>query len=190
MSGLNVILRSSQTVFTFNDICLLLTETNKNLVMAKVSYYVRKKQLIRIRKGIYAKNNDYNKFELASKIYTPSYISFETVLTEEGINFQYYNEIKLASYLNRKIKIGENFYKFTKIKNSILINTQGIENKDNINRATKERALLDTLYAYGDYHFDNLDSIDWTEIFKILPIYDNKRMIKNINNLYAKYQQT
>lgn len=187
MSGLNIILRSPQTVFTFNDICLLLGDTNKKTVISKVNYYIKKGQLIRIRKGIYTKDENYSKFELASKIYVPSYISFETILAEAGVVFQFYSEIKLASYLNRTIDINRNIYSFTKIKDSILVNPIGIENENGINKATKERAFLDTLYSNGNYYFDNLDLIDWQKVFEILPIYNNKRMSKNVNELYAKH---
>lgn len=190
MSGLNIILRSPQTVFTFSDICLLFGETDKKTVISKVNYYIKKGQLIRLRKGIYAKDDNYNPLELASKIYVPSYISFETVLTEAGINFQFYSETKLASYLNRVIFVGKNTYTFTKIKDSILVNQAGVENINGITIATKERAFLDTLYSRNDYYFDNLDLIDWQKVFEILPIYNNKRMGKNVNKLYAKHHKT
>lgn len=190
MSGLNVIYKSSQTVFTFNDICLLWRETNKKSVISKINYYIKTKQLTRIRKGIYGKDDEYNKMELASKIYIPAYISFETILAQEGINFQFYNEIKIASYLNRRIEIDNQIYSFFKIKNEILVNPLGISNTDGINKATKERALLDTLYINGNYYFDNVGAINWDFVYEILPIYNNKRMNKNIKELYAKYRKT
>ena len=43
--------------------------------------------------------------------------------------------------------------------------------------ASKERAFLDMLYLYKEYHFDNLESINWEKVAEILPIYGgNKRM--------------
>jgi len=39
------------------------------------------------RRGIYAKDKNYDRLELANRIYTPSYISLETVLSREGIVF-------------------------------------------------------------------------------------------------------
>jgi len=41
-----------------------------------------------LRRGLYAKDNSYDKNELATKIYIPSYISFETVLRNAGAIFQ------------------------------------------------------------------------------------------------------
>lgn len=190
MSGLNNILRSPQTVFTFNDVALIWRETNKKSIISKVNYYIKTGQLIRIRKGIYAKDNNYDRMELASKIYTPSYITFETVLTRNGINFQFYSQIFLASYLTREIEVKDQVYEYKKIKDSILVNPIGIDNKNGIPIATKERAFLDTLYIRGNYYFDNIDMIDWDKVFEILPIYENKRMNKNINTIYAKHNKT
>lgn len=63
-----------------------------------------------------------NFLELANKIYTPSYISFEIVLVKEGIIFQKYQTIFAASYLSRRIKVGEQEIFYRKIKNEILLN--------------------------------------------------------------------
>jgi hypothetical protein len=188
MYRLNLIFKSPQTVFSFNEIALLLRITDKRALVAKLYYLVKTKQIIRIKNGIYAKGNDYNKQELASKIYIPSYISFETVLTEEGINFQYSEEITLASYKNKTANVDNQKYKFVKIKDEILNNPIGISNDMHISKASKERAILDTLYSKGNTHFDNLDTVNWNKIFEILPIYNNNRMVKNINKIYAEYK--
>jgi hypothetical protein len=188
MYRLNTIFKSPQTVFTFNDIALILQNTDRRSLIATLYYHIKTKQIIRIKNGIYAKDIEYNRQELASKIYVPSYISFETVLAEEGINFQYSEEISLASYKNKTIIINNQTYRFIKIKDEILNNPIGISNSMNISKASKERAILDTLYSKGNTHFDNLDTVNWEKIFEILPIYNNKRMVKNINNIYAQYK--
>ena len=85
---LEVLLRSPKTVFTTKDVCLLWGEEREQTVSGRLNKYVRAGKLIRVHRGIYAKDKNYNHFELATRIYTPSYISFETVLTRAGINFQ------------------------------------------------------------------------------------------------------
>jgi len=45
-----------------------------------------------------------------------------------------------------------------------------------------ERAFLDTLYLYKNYHFDNLSPINWKKVFEILPIYRNKALEKRVKN--------
>jgi len=178
------ILRSNNTVFTFKDISLLWNDTDKKATISAINYYVKTGNLHRIRRGIYAKDKNYNKLELATKIYTPSYVSFETVLTKAGVVFQYYSQIFVASYLTREITADGQKYSYKKIKDIILTNPSGIENKENYSIASLERAFLDILYLYKDYHFDNLSPLNWDKVFEILPIYDNKRMEKKVKQHY------
>jgi len=70
-----------------------LAENNPDNLKAKIAYYVKQGVLIRLTRGVFAKNKDYNPKELATSIYTPSYISFETVLREAGVIFQHYDTI-------------------------------------------------------------------------------------------------
>ncbi len=184
---LGILLRSSKTIFTTKDVALLWGEEKKNTVSARLDKYARTGKLIRVRRGLYAKDKNYDKFELATRIYTPSYISFETVLTRAGINFQYYGNIFVASYISREIDIDSQRITFVRIKNYVLSNTVGIEHKDGFAIATKERAFLDRIYVSKDYHFDNLDSLDWDKVFQILPVYNNKRMGKKVNEYFKHY---
>jgi hypothetical protein len=98
--------------------------------------------------------------------------------------FQYYDEIFIASYLTRGITIDKQTYSFRKIKNEVLSDARGVENINETSIASKERAFLDTVYIKGEYHFDNLSSLDWEKTFEILPIYNNLRMTQQINRLY------
>lgn len=180
---LNSIIRADQTVFSTSDISLLWHETNLDLIKSRLNSYIKTKKLFHIRQGLYAKSKEFDRFELATRIYTPSYISFETVLAKEGLIFQKHNQITIASYLSRDITIQNQNYSFTKVKDSILLNQQGIENKQNLSIATRERAFLDTLYSHTDYHFDNLRSINWDIVDEILPLYQNKRMNKIVSTL-------
>lgn len=177
---ISAILRSSRTVFTFKDISLLWRNTDKKAVIAGINYYVSTGQLYRIRRGIYAKDNNYDKTELACRIFIPAYVSFETVLTRAGINFQYYGQIFVASYLAREIVVDGQVYNYKKIKNTLLTDPAGVLNKDGIAIATSERAFLDTLYLNTDYHFDNLAPLKWDKVFEMLPLYDNKRMTRKV----------
>ena len=180
------IYRSKNTIFTAKDISLIWKETDLDTIKARINYYVKKGKLYSIRRGVYARDKNYDKFELATKIYTPSYISLETVLQKEGIIFQYYKAIFVVSYLSRKILCDNQEYIFRKIKNEVLVNNLGIERKKNYFIASRERAFLDTLYLYQDYHFDNLKPLNWKLCFEIAPIYKSKKLIKLLK-FYARY---
>ncbi|HBY73462.1 MAG TPA: hypothetical protein DEG44_02090 [Candidatus Kerfeldbacteria bacterium] len=182
-------LRSPKTVFSIKDIALLWGEPGKVNVRVRLSNYVKNGKLIRIHHGIYAKDKNYNRFELATRIYTPSYISFETVLTRTGINFQYYGNIFVASYVTREIEVGGQKISFIRMKDYVLSNTIGIEHANDVSTATKERAFLDRIYISKDYHFDHLDVLDWDKVFEILPIYRNQRMNKKVQEYFKHYKE-
>jgi len=177
---LEVLLRSTKTIFSTKDAALLWNENDNKIVTDRLKKYVNAGKLVRPYRGLYAKDTNYDRFELATRIYTPSYISFETVLTREGVNFQYYGNIFVASYVNREINVGDQKITFVRTKDYVLSNTTGIEHKDDYAIATRERAFLDRVYVSKDYHFDNLRSLDWNKVMEILPIYNNKRLEKKI----------
>ncbi len=178
---ISTILRSKQTVLSAKDIMLLWGEASSDAARVRINYYAKSGDLYRIRRGFYAKDKDYNKFELATKIFTPSYVSFETVLGQAGITFQHYNQIFIASYTKREITADGQTYSYKRIKDAILTNPAGIESKDNYSIATPERAFLDVVYLNKDYHFDNLGPLNWNKVFEILSIYGgNKRMEKMV----------
>jgi len=184
-TGLTKVLRSKNTVFTFKEILLLWDETNKNLAKRRISYYTKVGKLYRLRKGIYTEDKNYDKFELATKIFIPSYISFETVLAQAGAIFQFYSQIFCASYLTREILVNNQKYFYRRIKESILTNQKGLEFKENYWVALPERAFLDLLYLEKQYHFDNLAVLNKEKILEILPIYKSKPLEKRVKRIYG-----
>lgn len=186
---LKTILRSKQTVFTFKDFLLMWGEIDAKTAKERINYYVKSGDLYSIRRGIYAKDRNYDRFELATKIYTPAYISFETVLGNAGVTFQYYSQIFVASYQTRDIVADDQKIIYRTLKSSILTNSAGIENKENYAIASPERAFLDVVYLSKDYHFDQLSTLNWDKVKEILQIYGNsKRMSDRVSNYY-QYSQ-
>ena len=181
---LEILLRSPYTIFSTKDVALLWGESNASRVSDRLKTYVRSGKLVRVRRGLYAKDKNYNRLELATRIYTPAYISFETVLTREGTVFQYYGNIFVASYIGRDIVADGQPISFVRMKDYILSNTAGIEHKDGVAIASKERAFLDRLYVSKEYYFDNLDSLDWSQVFTLVPIYKSKRLEKTVQKYY------
>lgn len=177
---LDQLLRSPRTVFSTKDVALIWHESDEAKITDRLSGYVKAGKLIRVRRGFYTKDKQYDRMELATRIYTPSYISFETVLTREGINFQFYGLIFVASYVNREIVIDGQRIKYVRMKPDVLSNIEGIEHRDGVAFATKERAFLDRLLISKEYHFDNVASLDWERVHALLPIYHNKRLAKRV----------
>ena len=181
---LNILLRFNKTIFSTKEIALLWNEENSVAVRNRLNDYVKNGKLIRLRRGLYSKDKNYDKFELAVNIYTPSYISFETVLYKAGAIFQYYNSIFVASYLARDINVDNQKYSYKKIKDTVLTNQSGIKRNNNYYIASPERAFLDVVYLNKGYHFDNLSLIEWDKVFEILPVYKNKAMEKRVKEYY------
>lgn len=187
-SDILAILRSKSSVFTPKEILIASGQVDADALKRRLHYYVKKGELYHIRRGFYAKDKHYDRLELATKIFTPSYISFETILAKAGVIFQHYKTIFVATYQTREIECDNQLYSFRKIKDTILTNTTGLENRGNYFVATKERAFLDLLYLNKDYHFDNLSPLDFKKIQALLPIYHNKRMVKHVEKYFKNYK--
>lgn len=185
---LDILLRSKNSVFSTKDIALLWREAQTGTAQVRLNYYVKAGKLIRVRRGIYAKDKNYDKYEFATKIFRPSYVSFETVLGASGMTFQYYGNIFIASYLKREIKCDNQTYSFVKIKDTVLNNPKGIDQTGEYAIASKERAFLDAIYRSKKYYIDNLSPLDWDKVFDILPIYNNKKMEKTVQKYYENYK--
>lgn len=185
---MEILLRCPQSIFSTKDVALLWGEDRRQTITSRLDKYVRAGKLIRVRRGIYAKDENYNRFELATRVYTPSYISFETILTRAGINFQFYTTIFAASYISREIKVVGQSISYIRMKDYVLSNMNGIAHENGIATAIKERAFLDRIYISKDYHFDNLHALDWDVVFAILPIYKSKRMEKQVKKYFKYYK--
>lgn len=179
---------SPKTILTIKDIALIWNETNTTNLLSKIKYYAKQGSLMRLTRGVFAKNNEYDPKELAASVYTPSYISFETVLREAGIIFQHHEAIFVAGPYPTTKKIGGHLITFRKLKNSVLYNGLGVKQEKNYSIATPERAFLDTIYLSPKFYFDNLHSIDWEKCSELVKIYDNKQLIKRLS-AYKKHAQ-
>ncbi len=187
---LEVLLRSPNTIFSTKDAALLWRESDRTVVSERLRSYVESQKLIRLRRGIYAKDENYDRLELATRIYTPAYVSFETVLTRAGVNFQYYDTIFVASYIKREITIQGQRIQFLRLKDPVLSDSAGVEQKHNYTIASPERAFLDRLYVSKEYHFDTLAPLNWDKVFEIVPIYKNKRLQKTVEKYFSAHKAT
>jgi len=185
---LETLLRSPKTIFSTKDVALLWGEDDEKTITHRLYTYTQAGKLVRVRRGFYAKDNQYDRLELAGRMYTPAYISFETVLARTGVTFQHYDTIFVASYITRDITIGDQKISYVRMKDYVLSNTVGIEQIGTYSIASKERAILDRIYISKDYHFDNLGSVNWATIFELLPIYHNLTMEKTVKKYFTHYK--
>jgi len=177
-----------ESVFTVDEIAQLFPGISNESLRDRLYYFAKAGKVQRLRHGIYAKIA-YNPFELANKLYKPAYISLETVLAKEGIVFQYYETIFAVSYLTRSIAIHNTEILYRQMKGSVLTDTNGIEERVGYFIATKERAFLDAVYIYKNYHFDNLGAVDWEKAENLKKIYKNRAFEKRVADYYKLYKE-
>lgn len=178
-----------KTVFTNKDLAVLWNENNANNLKAKIFYYVKQGALIRLRRGVFAKEKDYSARELANSIYHPSYVSFETVLRDHGVVFQHYEAVFVACKLSKTITCGGQKIIFRKLKDEILYNPAGIIFDERFTIASLERAFLDMIYLFPNYYFDNLRPLDWNKCFSLVKIYKNKKLEERLTDYHQKYAE-
>jgi len=175
---------SGKTVFTTGDLMLFWGIENKNVLKTTIFRAVEKGYLKHLRRGLYSlKGVEVDILELACKLKKNSYVSFETVLLQEGVINQWYDTYFLAS--DRKTTIKNQFVKFNyrKLSEKILNNRLGIINEGNYFIASAERAICDYFYKVGFQQLDNLDEINKDKLIQISQIYNNKRLKRDINRL-------
>ena len=177
--------QSTKTVLTIKDLALLWRETDANNLKAKAAYYVKRGVLIRLTRGVFAKSKEYEPKELATSLYAPSYVSFETVLREAGVIFQHYDTIFVAGPWSVAKKVDQYTIRSRRLKDEILFNPTGITIGSTYSIATVERAFLDMIYLFPRYYFDNLRPINWEKCFELVGVYNNKQMARRL----IKYQE-
>ncbi len=170
MYRIDQLLKQNQKLFHTQDLALLWEIENNNTLYTTIKRYVQKGILIPIHKGFYSTLplSNINLFLLGiGYLHSFSYVSTETVLSNEGIVFQKTNYITLISNTSKKFKIGDIWYHARKLKERYLYNESGIETKDNVRIATVERAVSDLIYFDPLYHFDLNTHINWKKVKKI-----------------------
>lgn len=119
----------------------------------KIAREVKNGNLTLLKRGIYEDDKKVNKLLLASLIYGPSYISFETALKFYSLIPESVYEVTSATCGKRKHKEFNNYFgRFTYKDLPSEVYSLGIDKiyyGDNywLVIATKEKALLDMLYA-------------------------------------------
>ncbi len=186
---LRLIQSSDQTVFSMPELLLLWGGADRTKLKDRMSYYAQKGYVYRLRRGLYAKTKNYNPYEVATKIMTPSYISFETVLLDAGVTFQWYSRIFVASYQSRIIHCDDHIYHYRTLKGEILTNNKGINLEHHYSIATPERAFLDIIYLHKGYWFDNLSALNWEKVNELVPLYQNQRVAHDVDAYYIAYKK-
>lgn len=181
------LLKSGKNVFTTQDLALLWKTTEKNYLKTKIYRLVKSGGLRRIRGGVYVIGDNFNPWEAANKLVSPSYVSLSSVLGNAGIIFQYDSAIYSIARTPKEIVADGKKYIYRRIAEDIFFLRLGIESKNGVDVASPERAILDTLYLEKDFYADNPDKINWEKCFELAPYYNNKKLTQRLNKIYGNY---
>ena len=160
MDKLNLLYKSKQKLFHTQDLALLWGVENRNTLYTTIKRYVKRGILTQVIKGLYSKVSldEIDQYTVGSAlIHKFCYVSCETVLAKEGVISQQVLPITFVSSVSIKIKLGDNLFVYRKAKPEILLNPDGVVEKEGYFMATKERAISDMLYFNPKYYFDNKD---------------------------------
>ncbi|TRZ80897.1 hypothetical protein D4R86_03540 [bacterium] len=167
---LKILTESKKTVFCTKDLQSLWEESSRNTVIY-AKRMVAKNLILKLAKGYYALNKEYNVYELANLIISPSYVSFNSALFFWGVCFQLNDTVQSVSLLNYQKQIGDKIYKYQSIKKDLFFNVEGINFKNNISVASPERALLDSFYFGAVVNIDDWEKINKTYLNKLAKNY-------------------
>lgn len=192
MNKLVKIERELGRVFTAQDLAVAWEYPDESKLFELIKYYVRRGQLVRLARGLYAKQ-DYSEedlradagllLEVANKLVPNSYVSLFTVLRTHGVVWQYYGEVYSVAESGRKRKVRGVEFVYRQAKLEILLSDDGLEKSGQVRLAGLERAILDTLYFYPEVNLDNLSKVKWGSLIKIARIYNNKALLKRVKEM-------
>ena len=168
----------------------------------RLNEWQQKGYIKKLVKGYYIFSNlkldDWTLYEIANRIYSPSYVSLETALSYYGlIPESIYSVASVSTRKTKSFKTPVSTFNYRKIKSSIFF-AYRIEKYDNniFKIASPEKAVLDLFYLMPNLKdpddFDSLrinngnfrDIIDKKRLFNYLKFYNNKRLSSVIYRLW------
>lgn len=189
----NKIKKAGLKLFSVLDYQRILGINNYGSARSSISRYLKLGIIQKARKGLYfLADNPPSEFEIANKLYQPSYISFETALSFYGIIPETIFEITSATpKTTRNFTVNNLKFSYKKIKKDCFVGYQPkkIQNVI-ILMAEPEKALADLLYfiALGKRSFSyeriNLQKIKKQKLMNYAKSFNNKKLFELIKNLY------
>ncbi|OIQ02472.1 MAG: hypothetical protein COZ27_02295 [Candidatus Moranbacteria bacterium CG_4_10_14_3_um_filter_41_65] len=183
------IIASEKTVFSLEDLRKIWLIEDKNYLKVIASRLFLRGFLLRIYRGLYSLREDYDVFELANKLKSPSYVSLETILQKDNVIFQEYGSTVFSLSTNTvSKKVANRMFQYSKMKKEILMNPLGVISSGQSMIATPERAVCDRIYLSPRYSFDNLRGLNIQKLRDIAKIYKNNRVEKEVEELIKNNQ--
>lgn len=156
-------------IFSMLDVVKLFPDEKPEAVRTQLYRLVKKGHIFPIKRGIYTfDKSKIDEFELAGKLYSPSYISLETALNFYGVIPDVPIAVRSVTPITtKKIETGLGDYYYSKLNNKLFFGFY----QSPYNIAYKEKALLDYFYIRKvrkvtlDARLE-LDNWDWKRYYE------------------------
>lgn len=163
-----MLMKLDEKIFHTSDLANLWSIYDKNTLYTTLKRYTGAGLIYRVYKGLYSSipPSKLDPYQLAiGAIHGYCYISTETVLFNKGLINQSPSTVNIVSAKSITLKIMDIKIKSRRLKDIFLYNPAGISEENGIRVATPMRAIADTLYFNGKYHFDR--KIDWKKVMQM-----------------------
>jgi predicted transcriptional regulator of viral defense system len=168
--------------------------------LPRLSEWQKQKKIIKLRQGIYAPahffQTDQHLYFAANRIYSPSYVSFETALSlYQVIPEAVYSTASATPKKTQTFITPVGSFRYHHLKPTLMFGYTLIPfGKWRYKIATLEKAVLDFLYIHTNINTPDdfiglrwnaqiLTNMDWASMDSYMRIFDNKRLSKRIQSL-------
>lgn len=180
LKGLNI------DIFTTKEFRNIFGLTKETAVV-KLVRYKKQEYLISPKRGVYYfSDNPPDKFKIANRLYLPSYVSLESILSKDGVIPEaVYLITSVTTKATRQFQVNnETTFSYSRIKKEAFT---GYRKEGDALVALPEKALVDYLYfvSQGKKTFNdrlNLSRLNWNEVLRYVSIFNDRRL----NNLVVK----
>lgn len=181
-----------KTFFTLSDLTKIFNAKEKSLKVT-LNRWTKSGKIIRLRKNVYQfPDKIYDVRKIASQLYEPCYLSFESALNECGILSQIPYTLTFATInKSKKIILESREIEFCQIKESLFF---GYEFRNGIFIALPEKALADQIYfvsrGLAVLNFKELDlkNVSWKKFNSFIKRYPKSTQLlsKEIKPYFGK----
>jgi predicted transcriptional regulator of viral defense system len=163
-----------------------------------ISRGVKKGLYLKLKKGLYASTgSSFNHYSVANRLYSPSYISFDTALSHYGIIPETVYPVTSAAVRNtRRFVVGGIEYTYQRLQKEFFTGYRPVKYQGEVVLlAEPEKALADFLYFIDlqkrnlSYERLNLKRIHRNKLMAYARLFNRPKMKKLIEKIYADFRK-
>ncbi|MFH1386492.1 MAG: hypothetical protein ABIH50_02380 [bacterium] len=193
----NILKEKKMKIFTTRELRLLL-KTSEDAVRRLLWRYEKKGIIVKLKRGMYALKSNYpSLFQVANKLYSPSYISFDAAMSFHHIIPETIYAVTCATTgITREFIANGVSYSYHRIKPRAFTGYKPIKYDNQIIlMAEPEKAIADYLY-YVDIgkrglHYERMDlkNIKKNRLREYIKMFQRPGMMSLVDNIYDEFRR-